>query len=218
MVVNKCYIRDIRDYEERTNNNILRLFDNISVSNLVELLMIFNKTSEQETYAFIDKYIENENNSIVDAFCEIREALLGYKDDEENEINSMLEDDDSSYFDDVSDYKLLSDYYMHLGMQLMSLGLTYSEFWSLSTSEMYQVYNSIEQKMINDFNRQMEIAHLEAGMFGSAVWGKLPKSPPRININELHCDKVIHTKYGDMTVDAFNSIKALEKLGGGING
>lgn len=217
MLVAKCYLKDIREYEENTGKNLLRLFDNISIRNLVTLLKIFNKgIADGEIYLVIDSYLDQ--YGLVEAFEEVKTALLGYKEDEEEQKTQKEEQDIEGTADDVNSYQFLYDYYMHLGMQLMSLGITYTEFWSLTTKEMYQVYEAIQQKMILDFNRQMQIAHISAGLTGGAVWGKLPDKAPRINEEEFREeDTVINTKYGEMTLSDYRSLKALEKLGGGIN-
>jgi hypothetical protein len=76
MIKFKCYLADIREYEENTNENILRLFDKISISNMVKLLMIFNKDLDEDTcYSEIAEYLSKEGNSIVQLYDDIRDAL-----------------------------------------------------------------------------------------------------------------------------------------------
>lgn len=214
MLVNKCYLKDIREYEENSGTNILRLFDEIRLDNLCTLVMIFNKgLTEMETYELLDRYFEYENKSPLDAFIEIKSALLGY---DINEPVDNSEADEDECMEDITEYNFLSDFHMKLCMQLMSLGVSYSEFWSLTTKEMYQVFHSIEQKMILEFNRQMNIEHISAGLHGAAVWGKLPKKAPQISTNGMNDeDRVInHPKYGEITVGTLKTIRTLEKLGG----
>lgn len=208
MLVNKCYLRDIRDFEESTNMNILDLFNCLSFNNLATLIRIFNKgVSEDDAYRMIDNYLEYEKKSPIDAFNEIKEALFGYKID--------IEVEDDKCCEDVTKYNFLSDFYMHLCMQLMSLGISYSEFWSLTTKEMYQVFNAIQRKIINDFNREMQMAYISAGLTGGAIWGKLPNEVPKIDADGLGGGQYIdHPKYGKIKVSDLETIRALEMLGG----
>lgn len=212
MIKTKCYLKDIREYEENTQENILRLFNKISISNMVKILMIFDKNlSEDDCYREIDEYLSNEENDIVGLYNELRDSLLGYKYlDEHNTDNN---DNDSS--EDINSYKFLSDFYMKLCMQLMSLGVTYQEFWSFTTKEMYQVFYGIQQKMILDYNAKMQVAYNEAALIGGAVWGKLPAEAPHIDLNknklnDYDDDEEIDTPLGRMTRGNYNLYLALE--------
>ena len=132
---------------------------------------------------------------------EIKEKLLGYGNN--NEIDENSEDTV-----DITKYNSLTELYMHFNMQLMSVGLSYSEFWSMNTKEMYSVFNSICVKMQNETNRELSNYHTLAAMIGGAVWGKLQKEPPKVNltqhqeednslliVNEL--SKIINNKKGE---------------------
>lgn len=215
MLVNKCYLKDIREYEENTNTNILRLFDKVSVLNIVKLLQVFyRELSEDDALVMLDEYCDIENKSIVDVIVELRDALLGYKYIENNDVYN---EDLAGTVEDVNTYSTLTDFYMHLGMQLMSLGVTYNEFWSLTTKEMYQLFNSIQQKIIIDFNKDMQINHINAGMIGAAVHGLLPKDAPQIDINEMNNNNkeeiiINHSKYGEISLADLENIKVLERL------
>ena len=70
----------------------------------------------------------------------------------------------------------------------MSVGLSYQEFWSMNTKEMYKVFNSIAVKIQNETNRELSNYHTLAAMVGGAVWGKLQKDPPRISIANKEAD------------------------------
>lgn len=215
MLPNKCYLKDIRTWEEKHNRNVLTLFDENSIDNLVLILSIFySDMPEEELYKMLDTLFES-GYSIIKLFLELRDILLGYKVDSDD--NRASEDNNeqsiAGTFDDVKQYKYLSDYYMHLCMQLMSLGMSYSEFWSLTTKEMYQSFEAIQQKMVFDFNRQMQIAYNTACLNGAAFAGCLPKQAPQIDIEELHNpDEEIDTPLGRMTRQDYRDIKALEKL------
>lgn len=214
MIRFKCYLKDIREYEDKTNSNILKLFDKISISNLVTIIKIFNSNfSDEDCYREIDEYLKNEDNSIIDLYDELRNSLLGY----EYKINTNNNDNGSedSEYEDISKYECLTDFYMKLCMQLMSLGVTYQEFWSFTTKEMYQVFYGIQQKMILDYNTKMQIAHTQAGLIGAAVWGKLPDKPPQIDkkehsLTDFEDDEEIDTPLGRMTRGNYNLYLALE--------
>lgn len=213
MLLRSVYLKDIREYEESTGKNILRFFDKCSVSNMIEFIHIFKKElTEEEICRMLDDYLSDENNGIVDAYLELRQALLGYKSDENDEVVSDEEDTEQTY-EDITQYEFLSDYYMKLCSQLMSLGVTYTEFWSFTTKEMYQVYKSINNKLVMDINRQLEMAYVQAGLFGAGVWGKLPEKVPQIDLDNDD-EKIVHTPYGDMTQRDYKSLMVLERLGG----
>ena len=74
-------------------------------------------------------------------------------------------------------------------MQLMSVGLGYSEFWAMNTKEMYRVFNSICIKIQNETNRELSNYHTLAAMVGGAVWGKLQKDAPKVNIAHVNNNK-----------------------------
>lgn len=214
MLINKAYLKDIREYEESTGKNILRLFDKISISNIVKLIKIFNgEISDEECCTLIDDYIKNENKSIIDIYEEMRNALLGY--DYNGEHNT--DNNDNNSYEDINSYKFLTDFYMKLCMQLMSLGVTYKEFWAFTTKEMYQVFYGIQQKIILDYNKEMQIAYNQAALIGGAVWGKLPSKPPQIG--NTHSDDesyyedetIIQTEMGEMTLGDYRLYLALEK-------
>jgi len=214
-MVNKCYLKDIKDFEERTNINVLSLFENFSMSNLILIFSIFYKDMQEKEICEIIDSLFSEGYTIEKIFIEIRDILLGYKveDNEIDEEDNIEKPDITGSFEDIRQYKFLSDFYMHLCMQLMSLGMSYSEFWSLTTRDMYKAFDAIQQKMVFDYNRQMQLAHSQAAMIGGAVWGKLDKKAPQIDIEELHNpDEIIDTPLGEMTREDYKNAVALQKV------
>lgn len=213
MLVNKCYLKDIRDFEDKHKINILTLFEKVSFINLMQILSIFYKDlPEEELYKIIDEYLED--HSLNDFFIELRNTLLGYDVDEDTKKreNSDIETIRGSY-EDITSYKYLSDFYMHLCMQLMSLGMSYSEFWSLTTKEMYQAFEAIRQKMVMDYNRDMQVAHTQAALIGGAVWGKLAKEAPHIDMESLRDpDEMIDTEAGPMTREEYKWYKEINNM------
>lgn len=212
MLPTKCYLKDIRNWEELHQVNVLTLFEDHKLENLMLILSVFYKdVPEEELYNMLDTLF-NEGYGIIDLFLKLRDILLGYT-VENVEKSDEDKNDVTGSFDDIKQYNYLNEYYMHLCMQLMSLGMTYSEFWSLTTKEMYQAFNAIQQKMVLDYNRQMQIAHTQAAMIGAAAWGKLDKEVPQIDIENLHDpDEEIDTPLGRMTRADYKSALELEKV------
>ena len=71
----------------------------------------------------------------------------------------------------------------------MSVGLSYSEFWDMNTKEMYRVFNSICIKIQNETNRELSNYHTLAAMVGGAVWGKLQKDAPKVDMRPVNDNK-----------------------------
>ena len=183
MLVNNFYLKDIKKYEDETGNNILSFFNDIKFSNIIDLIRLGNgNCSEKQACDMLDKYLENESNSIVSVMLEIKECLLGIGDNNNNDVP----DEDKI---DITSYNSLTDLYTHFNMQLMSVGLSYSEFWAMNTKEMYSVFNSICIKIQNETNRELSNYHTLAAMIGGAVWGKLQKDAPKVNMMPINRDK-----------------------------
>lgn len=209
MIINKCYLKDIRDYEDRTGTNILSLFENFSITNLIEIMCAMKPELDVDScIAIIDNHFSN-GGSIDELFIELRNVLVGY----EIVGDGTKENDENSNVENIENYKTLTDFYIHLSMQLMALGISYSEFWSLTTKEMYQVFGAIQQKSILEFNKQMQGYHILAGLIGGGVWGKLPKEAPYIDINDMKDpEEIINTPYGEMSRADYKAMLELLKL------
>ena len=183
-LVRKFYLKDIKEYEDETGNSILKFFNDIKISNLIELIKLGNNNCEDDVaYRILDYYLSIEGNTILTAILEIKEKLLGISgtsDDELVDNNDMI---------DITKFETLTDLYTHFSMQLMSVGLSYSEFWSMNTKEMYSVFNSICIKMQNETNRELSNYHTLAAMIGGAVWGKLQKDAPRVDFTKNNIEE-----------------------------
>lgn len=199
MLIRSFNLKDIREYEDRTGNNILSFFNEMKISNIIDLISLGNGNCDYETASvMLDDYLES-GKTLVDAMLEIRELLLG-KTQEES-------DDDSDYIK-LDNYNSLTELYITFGMQLMSVGLAYNEFWQMNTKEMYRVFNSICIKMQNETNRELSNYHTLAAMIGGAVWGKLQKEPPRVNLEKNRGGDV-----EDMDVETAILVAKLKALG-----
>lgn len=210
MIINKCYLKDIRDYEDRTNKNILSLFESYKLQNLLEIMQAMKpELNDEACIAIIDNHFSN-GGSVEELFIELRNVLVGY------EIigdGTSSNDDENSNVEDITNYRTLTDFYIHLSMQLMSLGVSYSEFWSLTTKEMYQVFNAIQQKSVMDFNKNMQEYNILASLIAGAVWGKPAKEAPHIDLNELKDpEEIINTPYGEMSRADYKVLIEMLKL------
>lgn len=175
MLVRNYNLLDIKKYENDTGNNILDFFNNLKIDNVLDLISLGNgNCSKEKASELLDEYLEHEGD-LVTAMIEIKELLIGTGDNNKEEI-------DNEDLIDITKYDSLTDLYINFCMQLASVGLSYSEFWNMTTKEMYKVFNSIAIKIQNDTNRELSNYHTLAAMVGGAVWGKLQKEPPKINI------------------------------------
>lgn len=209
MIINKCYLKDIRDYEDKTGKNILSLFENYSILNLIEIMQAMKpELTEENCIAIIDNHFNN-GGSIDEIFLELRNVLVGY------EIigDGTKDSDEGQPVENIENYKTLTDFYIHLSMQLMALGINYSEFWSITTKEMYQIFNAIQQKSVMDFNKNMQEYHIFASLIAGAIWGKPAKEAPHIDINDLKDnEEIIDTPYGEMSRADYKVLLEMMKL------
>lgn len=183
MLIKHFYLKDIKKYEDETGNNILNFFNDIKFSYIIDLVRLGNNyCSEEQACNILDEYLENESNSIVSAMLEIKESLIGIGDNNDNDV------DDNDKID-ITSYNSLTDLYTQFGMELMSVGLSYSEFWDMNTKEMYRVFNSICIKIQNETNRELSNYHTLAAMVGGAVWGKLQKDAPKVDMRPVNNNK-----------------------------
>lgn len=180
MLVRNFYLKDIKKYEDDTGKNILSFFNDIKFSNLIDLIRLGNgNCSEKQACDMLEKYLAQDNNTIVSVMLEIKEKLLGIGDNNDNDVP----DEDKV---DITRYNSLTDLYNQFNMELMSVGLSYSEFWAMNTKEMYRVFNSICIKIQNETNRELSNYHTLAAMVGGAVWGKLQKDAPKVNMTPVN--------------------------------
>lgn len=206
-------MRDVRLYEENNNINILKLFESISVENIITCLKLFNHIDENEACDLLDKYMESDGIGYV--YNALINAFMGYDytEDKKDKNDKNDEDDDSV---DLNKFNYMYEYYDKLCMQLMALGLSYSEFWNLSTREVYSTSKALQQKIVIDYNMASRLQYQQACLTASAFVGKLPKEAPHISMDSVRRDdEIINTEYGEMTYRDYKSVLALKKLGGG---
>lgn len=193
-------LRDIREFEVDSGKSILELISYIDIYNLIEIIMLGNSGIDEEgACRLLDSYLES-GEDLVSAYKECKECLLGNLGDDVDGDNETI---------DIN----LSDVLDKFCMQLMSVGLGYSEFWDMDTYEMYRVFEKIEGKIVADLNRQISTNHLLAQMIGGAVWGKLPAEPPSVNKQEEQSSEFISSReYGEVDKGTLSSILALRGI------
>ena len=185
MLFKNFYLKDIKKYEDETGNNILSFFNDIKFSNIIDLIRLGNNNcSEEQASEILDEYLAQDNHTILSVMLEIKENLIGIGDNNDNDV-----DDEDKI--DITNYSSLTELYNNFNMQLMSVGLSYSEFWAMNTKEMYRVFNSICIKIQNETNRELSNYHTLAAMVGGAVWGKLQKDAPKVNMTPVNTNKDI---------------------------
>ena len=181
-LVTRYYIKDIRDFEDE-GISILDLFKHGDIEALVKLVSLGNNNcSEEKSCEIIDNFI-GDSHCLIDAFQVIKETLFGQK------VDTSSEDDTKA-----KDYEFLSDIYSEYQMMLLSYDIAYSEFYSMSTSEMYRVVKGIKQKIIQDTNKKLAESHTQAALIGAAVWGKLGEVPKISDEDDEHKAKLAKTK------------------------
>ena len=184
MLVRNFNLKDIKEYEDSTGANILNFFNDISFTNLIELVKLGNgKCDDELACKIIDNYLSIPDNTLLSGLLEIKEKLLGTSETSDDEL---VDNNDTI---DITKFESLTDLYTHFSMQLMSVGLSYSEFWAMNTKEMYSVFNSICIKMQNETNRELSNYHTLAAMIGGAVWGKLQKDAPRVDFTKNNIEE-----------------------------
>lgn len=197
MVVRFFNLNDIKMYELTNNLSLLDMLNTLTIKNLIEFIKLGNgKCSDEEAYNILDKAIES-GQGLVDIHEEIRDCLFG----------RALEENETGI--EISKYKSATDIFMEIGMNLTSVGMTFSEFWSMSTIEMHKMFKSIITRIKNDTDRELAIGHTMAAMIGQAVWGKLDKEPPKMNIEQY---ENIDDEDADMDYETLKNLHALNNL------
>lgn len=195
-LVRRFKLRDIREYEEGNNISLIDYFENIfNIDNLIELIKIGNRVEESEAIDILAKYLIDTGKGLSGAYTEIRDTLLGKPVEQGNEGNLQ-----------AVEFNSLTDLFNELCKQAMSIGLTYSEFWSMDTKEMYQIVEGIQERKIDQYNEKMADMHNLALMIGAAAWGKLDKTPPQID----NPNKTIWLEeFGEVTMEEYRTLQAL---------
>ena len=178
-LVKRFYVRDIKKYEEDNDLNLLLHFNDmlkgmyIRTPHLVDFVVLGNgMCSRERACDLLDNYLLDDTHSIYDAVNEIKDKLLGYKDD------GVENEDDLS----INDYDNFTDMLSEVSMELLKFGVGYSEFWSMTTADMYRMLARLNKNKEDQLNEQLQLAYNEALLTAAAVWGKAPSEAPKVSL------------------------------------
>lgn len=204
MIVKQFFIKDLKNYETDTGDSVIKLFNEFDIRNLLILISLGNGCcSIEDASIILDNYlIESEENSVISALQDIRKCLLG---------ETASETDDTQEGIDITKYRNITALYNEICSQLMSSGINWSEFWDMTTTDIYLAYDGIRTKNNNELNKELAMYHNLAHMVGAAVWGKLGNEIPRVS--EEPENRIIETEeYGEIDLETYNAIANLEAL------
>ena len=203
MLVEKYYVKDIKEYEERTGMSVISILKEQDFDGLVDLIRLGmqSKPTKDKCYDILDQYLL-QGHDLVDAFEEVRQCLFG---------DQMTEEEQEEEGINLSQFKTLTEAYNKMCFDIMSVGISYNEFWNFSTRDMYDAFNSCTQKIENDINRQLSLAYNSAALIGASVWGKLPKKVPQVDLVD-HSNEIVQTEYGEMTRGEYNDLVKMQAL------
>ena len=204
MLVEKYYVKDIKEYEERTGMSVISILKEQDFDGLVDLIRLGmqSKQTKDKCYDILDQYLL-QGHDLLDVFEEVRQCLFGDQMTEEEQEDGI----------NLEEFEYLTDAYNKMCFDIMSVGISYNEFWNFSTRDMYDAFNSCAQKIENDINRQLSLAYNSAALIGASVWGKLPKKVPQVDLVD-HSSEIVQTEYGEMTRGEYNDLVKMQALMG----
>ena len=204
MLVDKYYVKDIKEFEELTGKSVISILKEQDFDGLVDLIRLGmqSKLTKDKCYDILDQYLL-QGHDLLDVFEEVRQCLFGDQMTEEEQEDGI----------NLEEFEYLTDAYNKMCFDIMSVGISYNEFWSFSTRDMYDAFNSCAQKIENDINRQLSLAYNSAALIGASVWGKLPKKVPKVDLVD-HSNEIVQTEYGEMTRGEYNDLVKMQALMG----
>lgn len=204
MLVDKYYVKDIKEFEELTGKSVISILKEQDFDGLVDLIRLGmpSKPTKDKCYDILDQYLL-QGHDLLDVFEEVRQCLFGDQMTEEEQEEGI----------NLEEFEYLTDAYNKMCFDIMSVGISYNEFWSFSTRDMYDAFNSCAQKIENDINRQLSLAYNSAALIGASVWGKLPKKVPQVDLVD-HSNEIVQTEYGEMTRGEYNDLVKMQALMG----
>ena len=204
MLVDKYYVKDIKEFEELTGKSVISILKEQDFDGLVDLIRLGmqSKPTKDKCYDILDQYLL-QGHDLLDVFEEVRQCLFGDQMTEEEQEDGI----------NLEEFEYLTDAYNKMCFDIMSVGISYNEFWSFSTRDMYDAFNSCAQKIENDINRQLSLAYNSAALIGASVWGKLPKKVPQVDLVD-HSNEIVQTEYGEMTRGEYNDLVKMQALMG----
>lgn len=140
--------------------------DKPMISNLCDLIMLGNRGIDLEQAVVILEEALSKM-TLKEVYLEISRELIGTDRKSKNTDEEL---------------KSLSEVYKKQCMSLMRSGVSWSEYWSMTTREAFEVSDTIVDKTIEDINEEYLKMYNQSALIGSAVWGSLPKKAPKVEI------------------------------------
>lgn len=198
IIINKYYIKDIRNWEEENRYSLFELFNKFDYTKLIILVRLGNNNcSEEKACDIIDRYMEVDGNNIETAIKEIRDNILG------EDKKDTAQDTDS---ENNKSYANMSDMLSDMFVKLTDINISYGDFWSMTTRELNNSFKCVQEKAINSLNTQLLTNYQLANLIMAGLAGKMPTEAPRINLNK------VDDEYKNLDNNAKESIKVMRGL------
>ena len=178
MLVNRVNLKDILTNELYHSENYLQYFEKLDTVGILKLIALGNDNCDlEEAGNILDEYLkESQNNTLISAMNELKEAYLGIHSDEKTDDSNGVA---------VDKFNNLSELYNYYYSQLPdSAGVTYNSFWGMNTKEVFMMLKCILPKVEKDINNKLQMEYINAALTAAAVFGKLPKEAPKVNITD----------------------------------
>lgn len=176
MIIRQYKLKDIKNYEDTTHESILDFIFKPSFHGTVTLVSLGNNCINLDDAGnLLDNYIA-QGHTFFEVLQESQKLLLG-----EKSVDTEAKEEEVI---DISKFKTLTDLYNHFYLDIFkgTNRVSYIEFWELTTTDMYRLFDIINIQKINEFNEELYKMYIAAGLNGAGHWGKLPKHPPTVKI------------------------------------
>ena len=174
MVIRSFKLKNIKEYEETNHISLLDFIYNISITGTIVFISLGNGCcSDEEATSILEESLNSEY-SLTDIYKEIRIQLFG-----EKSVDEKAKDEEVM---DISEFKTLTELYSSFYFNIFkgTNRVSYIEFWEMSTSDIYRLFEIINIQRINELNERLYELYIAAGLNSAGVWGKLPKNPPAV--------------------------------------
>lgn len=190
MICKEFIIKDIIDYMNNKDVDIIEDLCYCNLSTMVDIIMIGNKCMEEEAekilYETIDK-LGLEQTAINLAY-----EIIGKKPDEKDEV---INKNKYSSFSEV-----LEDFYDNI--QTVDKNFSLDIFWNMSTRYLYKYSEGVKKRYVNDKNLELQSQYSNAMMIGQMLAGKLKECPQLNEDGTLHketlAEKIKKLKQGGL--------------------
>lgn len=168
MIISGYRLIDIKDYEFKSKKSVIDMLGSLKLKDLIELVQLGNNgmSFDMAKDVVMDYLRDNELTSLID---EIRDKLFPVSRSQEQTSK------------DIKPYKNLTALYRELGQSIRENGVSYSDFWSMTTEDIFEELDLLEEHMINKKQDEVNLAHLTGAFVGMALAGKLEAEPPKVS-------------------------------------